>query len=129
VGKFLRLLGLQEAATTNEVSILHQQVEGLTYRLQESFAQLELSRDNAGYLLLGQQYANEFTREGLVKAAEMGRIFGVANPLIKRGREMRHAYVHGQGCTVDAKDPKVNVVIQAFQDDDGIRESLYGAQA
>jgi hypothetical protein len=129
VGKFLQLLGLQEAATATEVSILHHQVEGLQYRLQESFAQLELSRDNAGYLAIGQQYANEFTREGLVKAAEMGRIFGVANPLIKRGREMRHAYVHGQGVTVDAKDPKVNEVIQAFRDDEGNRESLFGAQA
>lgn len=129
MGKFMQLLGLQEAATNSELEILNHQVESLQSSLQESFVQLELARDSAGYLKLGEQYAQEFTREGLLKAAQMGRIFGVANPLIKRGREMRHAYVWGQGVTVDAKDEAVNEHIQAFMDDEGNRESFFGAQA
>lgn len=129
MGKILQLLGLQEAATTSEVGILEHQVETLRYSLQESFAQLELARDNVGYMALTAQYQNEFTREGLIKAAEMGRICGVANPLIKRGREARHAYVWGQGVTIDAKDTKVNDFIQAYIDDEGNRTSFFGSQA
>lgn len=129
MGKLRQLLGLQEAAASTELEVLHSQVEGLSYQLQESFAQLELARDNAGYMALGEHYASEFTREGLIKAAAMGRIFGVANPLIKRGREVRHAYVWGQGVTVDAKNDDVNAVVQAFLDDEGNREAFFGAQA
>jgi len=129
MGKFLQLIGLQEAAQTSEVAVLSTQVARLKDSLQESFAQLELARDNAGYLQLSAQYSQEFTREGLIKAAEMGRIFGVANPLIKRGREVRHAYIWGQGVTIDAKDDDVNEVIQAFLDDEGNRETFSGASA
>jgi len=129
VGKLRQLLGLQEAATASEVAILEGTVDQLQYRLQESFAQLELARENQGYLALSAQYSQEFSRDGLQRAAEMGRIFGVANPLIKRGREVRHAYVHGQGCTVDAKNAKVNDVVQAFLDDEGNQNSAFGAQA
>jgi len=129
MGKFLQLMGLQEAADATEVSVLHRQVDTLRHQLHESFAQLELARDNAGYLLIGEKYAQEFTREGLISAADMGRIMGVANPLIKRGREVRHAYIHGQGVTIDAKNSKVNDFIQAFMDDEGNRETFFGAQA
>lgn len=129
MGKILQLLGLQEAADTSEMAVLEHQLESLTVKLEESFAQLELARDNAGYISLSAQYADEFSREGLIKAAGMGRIFGVANPLIKRGREARHAYVWGQGVTIDAKDSKVNEYIQAYLDDEGNRNSFFGSQA
>lgn len=129
MGKFLQLLGLQEAADTTEVAVLERTVDNLRQDLTESFAQLELARDNMGYLQLGAQYSQEFTREGLIKNAEMGRLMGVANPLIKRGREIRHAYVWGQGVTIDAKDADVNDFIQAFMDDEGNRETFFGAQA
>lgn len=129
MGKIMQLLGLQEAANTMEVEVLKKQVDGLEGRLVESFAQLELARENAGYMLLGSQYADEFTREGLIKAANTGRLFGIANPLIKRGREMRHAYIWGQGVTIDTEDEKVNDFIQAFMDDEGNRSTFFGAQA
>ena len=129
MGKIRQLLGLQEAATASEVKVYEGQVATLQYRLEESLAQLELSRENAGWMRLSEQYAQEFTREGLNKAAEMGRIFGIANPIIKRGREIRHAYVWGQGVTISARDQAVNDVLQAFTDDEGNREAFYGAQA
>lgn len=129
MGKIKQLLGLEESAREMEVAVLEKQVDGLTDTLRESFAQLELARDNAGYMLLGNQYADEFTREGLTKAANTGRLFGVANPLIKRGREMRHAYVWGQGVTIDTEDEKVNSFIQSFMDDEGNRTTFFGSQA
>lgn len=129
MGKFRQLLGLQESATTSEVKVYEGQVQTLQYRLEESLAQLELSRESAGWLRLTEQYAQEFTRDGLTRAAELGRIFGIANPIIKRGREIRHAYVWGQGVSISARDQDVNDVLQAFTDDEGNREAFYGAQA
>jgi hypothetical protein len=129
MGRFRQLLGLQEAATAAEGKIAEGTVETLTYRLEESIAQLELARENAGWMKLSEQYQQEFTRDGLIKAAEMGRLFGIANPIIKRGREVRHAYVWGQGVTIAAVDQDVNDVVQAFIDDEGNREAFFGAQA
>ena len=129
MGKILQALGLQEAAVDKERTILSAQVDGLRRELTESLAQLELARDNAGYMLLNQQYADEFTRDGLEKAANQGRLFGVANPLIKRGREIRHAYIWGQGLDIQAANPEVNELIQSLMDDDGNREAFFGAQA
>lgn len=133
MGKFMQWLGLQESAARSEEKVLEGAVVTLeaemTERMQEAFAQLELARDNAGWAKLTAGYADEFTREGLIKAAEQGRMFGVANPLIKRGREVRHAYVHGQGCTMQALNDQVNAVVQEYLDDDGNREAYYGSQA
>lgn len=129
MGKFLQALGIQEAAKDTELAVLERQVDHLTKDLQESFAQLELARDNAGYMLLNSQYADEFSRDGLEKAADMGKIFGVANPLIKRGREIRHAYIWGQGLSIEAKNSDVNELIQSLMDDDGNRNAFFGAQA
>lgn len=129
MGKFLQLMGLQEAAEDKRVAGLQLTVEMLQDRLEESFSRLELSRENVGWQALRENYQDSFTREGLRTAAEDGRLMGVANPLIKRGREARHAYVWGQGVTIDARDAKVNDYLQAFMDDEGNRETLFGAQA
>lgn len=129
MGRFLQLMGLQEAATESEVKISEATVQNLTYQLEESLAQLELARENKGWARVVDSYQEEFSREGLRRAAEQGRVFGVANPLIKRGRNVRHAYVWGQGLDVGARDEQVNDVIQAFIDDEGNREAFYGAQA
>lgn len=133
MGKIMQLLGLQESADAKHLAILEGTVETLEHRLEkqveESFAQLELARDNAGWLAISAQYSEEFTRDGLRRAAEQGRIFGVANPLIKRGREVRHAYVHGQGVDIEAKNQDVNDLVQAFMDDEGNRDAFFGSQA
>lgn len=129
MGKFLQLLGLQEAATASEANIAEGTVDTLVYRLEESLAQLELARENTGWARLTEMHQQDFTRDGLRNAATQGRVFGIANPLIKRGREVRHAYVWGQGVGISARDEKVNEVLQAFIDDEGNRESFYGAQA
>lgn len=124
-----QLLGLQEAADASEVAVYKGEVETLKHRLEESLTQLELARENTGWMRISEQYAVEFTRDGLARAADMGRVFGIANPLIKRGREVRHAYVWGQGVEISARDEAVNDVVQAFIDDEGNREAFFGAQA
>lgn len=124
-----QILGLEAKTNDNEVSILRDQVEGLRYDLVESFAQLELAKDQQGWALLGGAEAEHFTTEGLKKAALMGRVMGVANPLIKRGRELRYVYVWGQGVAVSARDETVNDVVQAYISDEGNREAFFGAQA
>lgn len=129
MGKFLQLLGLQEAAVESEGKINEGVVDTLKYRLEESLAQLELARENTGWSKVISLYQEEFTREGLRRSAEQGRVFGVANPLIKRGRNVRHAYVWGQGVDVGAREEAVNDLIQGFIDDEGNREAFYGAQA
>lgn len=135
MGKFLQLLGLQEAVTLPDAAleaertVWQRAAQDTIEHLTESFARLELARENRGWEQLRSQHQDSFTREGLRKAAEDGRLFGVANPLAKRGREIRHAYVWGQGVTIDARDAKVNDFIQAFMDDEGNREALFGAQA
>jgi hypothetical protein len=135
VGKILQWFGLQEAAELPNTAAQHERAvyesaaELAFDRLAESFARLELARENQGWTALREQYRDSFTREGLRTAAEDGRLFGVANPIIKRGREARHAYIWGQGVTIDARDATVNDFIQAFMDDEGNREALFGAQA
>ena len=129
MGKLLQILGLQESADNSQMAVLEGTVETLEYRLEESLAQLELARDNAGWLAISAQYTQEFSRDGLKTAAEQGRIFGIANPLIKRGREIRHAYIHGQGVDIEAKNADVNDVVQAYMDDEGNRDAFFGSQA
>lgn len=133
MGKLMQWLGLQESAATAHDAVLEGTIVTLADEMRdkvaEAFAQLELARDNAGWAKLTAGYTDEFTRDGLAKAAEQGRIFGVANPLIKRAREVRHGYVWGQGCTISAPNDAVNAVVQAYLDDDGNRESFYGSQA
>lgn len=123
---FLSWFGVQESGTSTVPTEKFQKVAD---QLAESLAMLELAREDAGWVRLGEQFKQEFTREGLRRSAEQGRIFGIANPLIKRGRNVRHAYVWGQGVDIGARDETVNEVIQAFVDDEGNREAFYGAQA
>lgn len=129
MGRIRQLLGLKEAATAAEIKVYEGTVATLEHRLEESLTQLELARENTGWQRITEQYAAEFSREGLRTAANTGRIFGIANPIIKRGREVRHAYVWGQGVTIAAVDQDVNDLVQSFIDDEGNREAFFGAQA
>ena len=129
MGKIAQWFGFESDAPSAQEVALENEVEVLRGRLEEGFAQLELARDNAGYLQLMAQYSEDFSRDGLRSAADQGRLFGVANPLIKRGREARHAYVWGQGVSIDAKNSDVNDVIQAYLDDEGNKAAFFGSQA
>ncbi|PSS42914.1 hypothetical protein C6401_15250 [Arthrobacter woluwensis] len=129
---FTRSERVLEDASTAEVTVLTSQVKTLSNDLEralESMAELELARDSAGWQKLSDQGRRDFTRDGLRKAGEQGRLMGLANTLIKRGRAIRYAYVWGQGVDISARDSAVNDVVQAFLDDEANRESFTGTQA
>lgn len=83
---------------TGTVTLSEGVYETITHRLEvatESIAQLQLAAEDAGWQKLGADYAREFTREGLKNVAGNARLMAIANPLIKRGLAIRHAYVWG----------------------------------
>lgn len=101
--------------------------------LTEGMADLELALEDKGWERVGQT-DQEFSRDGLQRAAELARVFAVGNALIKRGLAVRAAYVFGQGVGVTARaadEPGVDVneVVQEFLDDEDSRACFTGAQA
>lgn len=103
--------------------------------LEESMVDLELALEDAGWQRLGVNAAHEFSRAGLRRSAQVARIMVTANPLIRRGVNLRIAYVWGGGVTIVARaagddgGQDVNAVVQAFLDDDGNRAALTSNQA
>lgn len=95
--------------------------------LRESLADVQraMSRDQNGWTqLAGVDQNGEFTHEFLVATAANIRVAMAANPLIKRGTNLRAAYIWGDGCQVAVKDrpdqgQDVNAVVQAFLNDAG----------
>ena len=133
MGKIAQFFGLQESATTDAGALAT--AEYRAEKLNESMAQMQLAMEDMGWEKLTGQFAQEFTREGLKRAAELSRMMAVANPLIKRGLAIRASYVHGQSVGITARgDGKegtqdVNTVVQDFLDDDTNRAALTGHQA
>jgi hypothetical protein len=80
-------------------------------------AELALMQDDRGWLRQATSDTDEFTKEGIDQIAALSRIFNIKNPLIQRGIEVKKDYVWGQGVSISAKQPEINVVIQAFLDD------------
>lgn len=111
-------------------------VEHLFENASGALARLELAYEDRGWELIRGNARNEFTREGLVRAAELAGVMVIANPLMKRGTAIRHAYIWGQGLQITARaqgqesgEQDVNAVVQDFLDDEGNREAVFGAQA
>lgn len=131
MGKLARILGIEEAADRGALATAEFQAE----KLQESLAQMELALEDRGWEKLLGNSTQDFTRDGLKRAAQLSRMMAIANPLIKRGLAVRAAYVHGQGVGITARavgnegEQDVNAVVQEFLDDDANRAVLTGQQA
>lgn len=103
--------------------------------LQESIADMQLAREDAGWTRIIGETEKEFTRDGIQRNADLCRAYALANPLIKRGLNVRAAYVWGQGVGITASETgengrqDVNKVIQKFLDDPGNRRVFTGHQA
>lgn len=95
----------------------------------ESLADLELALEDEGWDRLTAGATQQFSRQGLQRAAEVARVSTVAHPLMKRGLMLRTGYVWGAGVQIAARDTDVNDVVQAFLDDQGNRRAFTGAQA
>lgn len=116
------------------------EVDGLSasadmHELMESLGRLQLMLEDQGWQKLTSQATEEFSREGLKRAAEVCRVMAVGNPLIKRGLAVRAGYVMGQGVGITARasgdkaTQDVNQVVQEFLDDPGNRAAFTGHQA
>lgn len=102
--------------------------------LAESMADLELALEDRGWMTLTAQAQQEFSLWGLKQAAQLARIMAVANPLIKRGLEIRHGYIFGSGIEIMAKTADddiqdLNEVVQRFTEDPSNKRSFVSAGA
>ena len=97
--------------------------------LTERMAELELALEDANWMRMMLDGAQEFSREGLRKISELARMMFIKNPIIKRGVMVKALYIWAQGISVKYKNPDLNKVLQAFWDDDKNRAELTGHQA
>lgn len=122
---FAQESGTTETVPAGTVDTLQHQVETLS----ESMAQLALAREDVGWERILQDGQRELGPEARRRNAELCRVFAIANPLIKRGLELRAAYVFGQGVGTTATGETVNELVQAWLDDPEVREVFAGSQA
>ena len=112
------------------IRVWQQRAEALANQLElydEALADAEakLDVDNLGWARYGvteEGFSNSFRQ----RKAEEVEIATAANPLIKRGANLRAAYVWGSGVSVTVRDEgtegqDVNKVVQDFLDDPGNR--------
>lgn len=94
--------------------------------LKESLADIQrvMDRDQAGWAELGSLDDNlgGFTHDFRNRQAARILVAMAANPLIKRGTNLRAAYIWGSGVEISVQDKPdqgqdVNAVVQAFLDD------------
>jgi hypothetical protein len=91
--------------------------QGNLVSLTERLTDLELALEDQGWLRLGFETEQEFSREGLTRICQLARIAYLKNPLIQRGVNAQVYYVFGQGMNISAKDEAINEVVQGFLDD------------
>ncbi len=128
-------LGLVESTDTVALREQATSATELVGILQESLADLELTLEDSGWERLTMGATQEFSRDGLARAAEVARVMAIANPLIKRGLNVRSAYIWALGVQIQARAvgdngaQDVNASVQAFLDDEGNKAALTGDQA
>lgn len=89
--------------------------ESMLEVLTERLAEMELARDDAGWIRIGDTRV-EMDRNAIIDAAYTARMMYLRNPLIWRAAHIQASYVWGQGIEVQAKDEDVNAVVQSFID-------------
>jgi hypothetical protein len=131
---------LPGAGVRREVADLRQQVSAErnnTEMLAESVAELERQLLDPGWMRILQFAEQEFSAEGLVQLRAICRLFAIKNPLIKRGLNLRSAYVWGQGVEITARsngrraagEQDVQAVVAGFLTDPATERSWSGAEA
>lgn len=85
---------------------------------KEGLADLELAFEDVGWRDLTTYFGIwKFNRATMRRITALSRIMYVINPLIKRAVTVQELYVWGAGCTIKAKDPRVNDVLEEFFED------------
>lgn len=103
--------------------------------VNEALVDLELAMDDKGWIDLVNEGEKDFTREGLRRICRTSRIMALANPLLKRGLNIRQAYIWGGNVEISARSGEedggqdVNAVVQAYLDDPLNRAAFTGPEA
>jgi hypothetical protein len=105
--------------------------------LAESIADLERALADPGWIRFQHQADLEFTADGLVQLRAICRLYAIKNPLIKRGLNLRSAYVWGQGVEVtgrangkrDDNEQDVHGVVHTFLADPSNMRAVTGPEA
>lgn len=97
--------------------------------LIERLAELELALEDVSYMRLAADGDRDFSRDGLRKIGRQARMYWLKNPVIRRGVALKTSFVFGQGLSLQASDPDVNEVIQAFWADPKNQAALTSHQA
>lgn len=104
--------------------------------LQESFADLAAQMNDPGWIRMSAQFEQEFTAEGLRSIRAICRLFAIKNSLVKRGLNLRAAYVWSQGVEIAARangkkrrEQDVQAVVSGFLTDPGNERAFTGGAA
>lgn len=145
-----------ESQLRGELAVTRDNLELATRRLQEAAADgmspfsgqltesgvADLERQvilDPGWRLFSVLAAQEFSPDGMVMLRSVCRLSAIANPLIKRGLNLRTFYVWGQGCQLIARangknrenpeEQDVQAVLAEHISDQGNQRAFYGQQA
>lgn len=120
-----------ETLALEEEVAAHRQMAEL---VNEAYADLErLYAEDKGWQQLGAE-KSQFTTEGRKQIAALADLAATGNALIKRGLNLRVAYIWGQGVTASIDDDgaegqDVNAVWEAFWDEPSNRRELTSSEA
>ena len=102
--------------------------------LEESLADAQLALEDRGWLQLGVNADSIFSSQAMQRTRGLARVMAIADPLVRRGVNLRIAYVWGSGCTIAARqedqtEQDLNAVVQAFLDDPSNEATFTSSQA
>lgn len=113
-----------------------QQLVATNEMLMESISDLEREFNDVGWVRFTALAKQEFTPAGMVNLREACRLYAVKSALIKRGLNLRSAYVWGQGVEITARangrqdgEQDVQAVVVDFLTDPGNVRALTGPEA
>lgn len=127
----------QLRAEVQELSTELAQQANSNQLLAESVADLERALNEPGWSQALATADREFTAEGLVRLRAICRLYAIKSPLIRRGLNLRSAYVWGQGVEITARanghrhpgEQDVQKVVTSFLDDPANVRAVTGAEA
>lgn len=136
--RFPSLPFVRRAAMQTEVNELQRRV-GIAVEAAEFYRegvdQLERALYEPGWVRAVATAQLEFTAEGLRQMRAVCQLYGIKNPLIKRGLSLRAAYVWARGLNISAVSDgtegtqDVQAVISEFLADPGNADAFTGSQA
>jgi hypothetical protein len=104
--------------------------------LKESLSEMERALLDPGWMRLVALSEQEFTPAGMMQMRAVCRLYSIKNPLIKRGLNLRSAYVWGQGVEITARangrkdgEQDVQAVVADFLSDPGNLRAVTGPSA